>query len=72
VRERGRLWASRPANLLLAATAGDVVATAALAVSGVAMVPAGLCPVLLVLGLAGAWMLALDPLKVWIFRCTRF
>jgi H+-transporting ATPase len=64
VRERGRLWASRPANLLLAATAGDVVATAALAVCGIAMAPVALGPVLLVLGLAAAWMLVLDSLKV--------
>jgi H+-transporting ATPase len=70
VRERGRLWASRPATLLLAATAGDVVATAALAVSGIAMAPVALGPVLLVLGIAAAWMLALDPLKVWILRRT--
>ena len=72
VRERGRLWASRPAPLLLAATAGDVVATAALAVSGIAMAPVALGPVVLVLGIAATWMLALDPLKVWILRRTRW
>jgi H+-transporting ATPase len=70
VRERGRFWASRPATLLLGATAGDVVATAALAVSGIAMAPVALGPVVLVLGIAAAWMFVLDPLKVWILRRT--
>ena len=50
-------------------TAGDVVATAALAVSG-AMAPVALGPVVLALGIAAAWMLALDPVKVWILRGT--
>jgi H+-transporting ATPase len=70
VRERGRFWASRPAALLLGATAGDVVATAALAVSGIAMAPVALGAVVLVLGIAAAWMFVLDPLKVWILRRT--
>ncbi|MFN2592113.1 MAG: plasma-membrane proton-efflux P-type ATPase [Candidatus Dormibacteria bacterium] len=72
VRERGRLWSSRPANLLLLATAGDVVAVSALAVSGIAMAPVGLGPVLLVAVIAVAWMLALDPLKMWLLRRTRW
>src|SRR5207237_3182061 len=56
VRERGRFWASRRATILLAASAGDVVAIAALAVSGIAMAPVALGPVVLVLGLAAASM----------------
>jgi hypothetical protein len=39
-------------------------------VAGIAMAPVALGPVLLVLGIAAAWMLALDPLKVWILRRT--
>jgi hypothetical protein len=32
------------------------------------MAPVGLLPVLAVLGIAAAWMLALDPLKIWLLR----
>ncbi|HEU5004102.1 MAG TPA: plasma-membrane proton-efflux P-type ATPase [Actinomycetota bacterium] len=68
VRERGRLWASRPAGLLLAATVGDLLAVGLVARLGILMPAVGLGPMLAVLGIAVASMLALDPVKVRVLR----
>jgi H+-transporting ATPase len=68
VRERGPLWASRPAPLLVASSAGAVAATALLALSGTLMAP---LPAPALAAVAGAWavfVLALDLLKVPLFR----
>jgi H+-transporting ATPase len=72
VRERGWLWSSRPATLLLAATACDVVAVTVLATRGILMPAVPLGPVLAVLGVAVAGMLLLDPVKVAVLRWLRF
>jgi H+-transporting ATPase len=68
VRERGHFWKSRPVNWLVAATCFDVVVVSALAVGGVLMTPLALPYVLLVLAIAGAFMVLMDPLKVVVLR----
>jgi H+-transporting ATPase len=68
VRERGPLWASRPSPLLVASSAGAIVVTSLLALSGTLMAP---LPVLALAAVAGAWavfVLCLDLLKVPLFR----
>jgi H+-transporting ATPase len=72
VRERGRLWASRPGTLLLAVTAADVVLITAMATLGILMVPVALSYVLAVLGIAVGFLLILDPIKVWLLRRLNF
>jgi H+-transporting ATPase len=62
-RERGHFWKSRPVNGLVVATCFDVVVSA-LAVGGVLMTPLALPYVLLVLAIAGVFMVLMDPLKV--------
>lgn len=68
VRERGRLWSSRPSPLLLVATAGDLVAVGLVARFGILMPAVSVGPMLAVLGIAAASMLALDPVKVRVVR----
>jgi H+-transporting ATPase len=68
VRERGHFWTSRPVGWLVAATVADVIVVSALAVGGVLMTPIGLPYVLLVLGVAAAFMLVMDPVKVVALR----
>ena len=68
VRERGHFWKSRPVSWLVAATCFDVVVVSALAVGGVLMTPLALPYVLLVLAIAGAFMVVMDPLKVVVLR----
>jgi H+-transporting ATPase len=64
VRERGRLWSSRPGGWLLLATTFDVIIVTVLAVTGTWMTAVSLPMVLMVLGIAVAWMLIMDPVKV--------
>jgi H+-transporting ATPase len=66
VRERGRFWSSRPGWWLLMATAFDVLVVTTLAVTGTWMTAVSLPLVLMVLGLAAAFMLIMDPVKVWV------
>jgi H+-transporting ATPase len=68
VRERRRLWSSRPSQWLAASSVADVLIASILAVVGIAMAP---LPVLVVVGLlAAAVALAflLDFVKVPLFR----
>ncbi|MGE5130163.1 MAG: plasma-membrane proton-efflux P-type ATPase [Sphingomonadaceae bacterium] len=68
VRERRHFWRSRPSAWLLAATAADIALVAFLAIEGILMAP--VAPALLA-GLAvavAAMLLALDFLKVHVFR----
>lgn len=70
IRERGRLWRSRPSVRLLASSAADILIAAALAIMGLAMTP---LPPLVVGGTllaAIALALILDLVKVPVFaRC---
>ncbi len=68
VRERGHFWKSRPVGWLLTATGFDVIVVSALAVGGVLMTPLAWPYVLLVLGIAAAFMLIMDPVKVVVLR----
>jgi H+-transporting ATPase len=68
VRERGRLWASRPSGWLLAASVGDVLAVSLLAILGILMRPLPASTVLGLLVAVAAWALALDALKALAFR----
>ena len=71
VRERRHLWASAPSTWVAAASVGDVLAVSLMAVFGVLMrpVPASLVAGLLVLVAGSA--VALDVLKVRMFRAFR-
>jgi len=68
VRERDHFWKSRPVSWLVGATCFDVVVVSALAIGGVLMTPIAWPYVLLVLAVAGAFMLIMDPLKVVVLR----
>src|SRR5581483_11140770 len=68
VRERGRLWASRPGGWLVAASVGDVLAVSWLATFGILMRPLSAATVVGLLGAVAAWALALDALKARAFR----
>ncbi len=68
VRERRHFWAARPSNWLMATTAGDLIVVILLAIHGLLMAAVSLLLVLMVLGIAAAFMLVIDPIKVAIFR----
>jgi H+-transporting ATPase len=71
IRERRRLWGSGPSVWLLASSAADILIAAVLAVGGIAMTP---LPALVVggtLAAAIAFAIALDLLKVPVFRRLR-
>ncbi|MGH2717870.1 MAG: HAD-IC family P-type ATPase, partial [Actinomycetota bacterium] len=72
VRERGHLWDSRPARLLLFASGCDILLVILLATLGILMPAVALGPVLVVLGLAFACTLLLDPVKVVVLRRLSF
>jgi len=67
VRERRRLWSSRPSLLVLASSALDILIISALALGGVLMAP--LAPSIVAGILAAAFVLALimDQVKVYLF-----
>jgi H+-transporting ATPase len=68
VRERDHFWKSRPVVWLPIATCADVVVVSILAVAGVLMTPLAAGYVALVLGVAAAFMLVMDPVKVAALR----
>jgi len=68
VRERRRLWASRPGGWLLAASAGDVLVVGLLATFGILMRPLSGAIVAGLLLAVGAWAVGLDALKAVAFR----
>ncbi len=63
VRERDHFWRSRPVRWLAVATTADVIVVSALAVSGALMTPVAIGYVALALGVAVAFMFAMDPVK---------
>lgn len=67
VRERQRIWSSRPSTWLMASSVTDVLIVTALATQGVLMAPLSPWIVLSVLGAAGVFALALDQVKVAVF-----
>jgi H+-transporting ATPase len=68
VRERDRLWRSRPGNWVILATAADILVISALAVRGIAMQPLSLAVVASVFIGAALFALLFDFVKVPIFR----
>ena len=71
VRERQRIWSSRPSNIVLMSSAADLLIVPTLAGRGVPMAP---LPVGLVAGVVAAavvFAFALDEVKVQVFRRLR-
>jgi H+-transporting ATPase len=74
LRERGRLWRSRPSLWVVAASLADLGVIGALAASGILMAPLPGRVLLGVFAAAGAFALLLDQLKrpiLWLFPIER-
>jgi len=67
VRERSRLWHSRPSNWLVASTGADLSIAATLALGGIAMAPLSSGVVMGTLAAAVAFVLVLDLVKLRVF-----
>ena len=72
VRERGPFWKSRPSEVLLLSTLGDVVVIVLLATAGILMEPIGLGMLAVMVGLILAYSVVLDFFKVAVFRRLGF
>jgi H+-transporting ATPase len=70
-RERRRLWSSRPSFWLVASSVADILIAAVLAVGGIAMAPLPAVLVAAALAAAMAFAIALDFVKVPLFRRLR-
>lgn len=68
VRVRRHFWTARPSKPLMIASAGDIVVVTVLASQGILMAPVALPLILMVLAIAGLFMLLMDPIKVALFR----
>ncbi|HTX49684.1 MAG TPA: HAD-IC family P-type ATPase [Caulobacteraceae bacterium] len=71
MRERGRLWNSRPAGVMILASLADITLVTSLAVAGLMMAP---LPAALAAGLfvtTGVFALCLDTIKVGVFSHVR-
>jgi H+-transporting ATPase len=71
LRERGRLWSSRPAPIMVLATVGDVVLMAGLAAAGVLMAPLPLSIIAMLLVTTMVFTLAMDSIKLTVFARLR-
>jgi H+-transporting ATPase len=67
-RERRRLWSSRPSVWLVVSSVTDVLIASTLAIAGIAMKPLATSVVVLTLAASCGFALALDLLKVPVFR----
>jgi len=67
-RTRGHLWSIRPSGLLLLASAADLLIASTLAARGIAMAPLPLRALGCTLAGAGIFALAVDQIKVPLFR----
>jgi H+-transporting ATPase len=68
VRERERIWSSRPSWWLMGSSVTDVLLIGTLATQGVLMTALPFAIVVSVLGAAGCFALALDTVKATVFR----
>jgi H+-transporting ATPase len=68
IRERRRIWSSRPGAWVIVSSAGDLVAISVLAVWGIAMTALPVFVVVGTMGAAIAFAFALDTVKVPVFR----
>ncbi len=64
LRERGRLWSSRPATVMLLATGADIAIVSLLAFAGILMVPLPAAILETLLLATAAFALALDQVKI--------
>lgn len=71
VRERGPFWRSRPGRWLVASSIADVAAVAVMATAGILMAPISPALVAGVLAVVLLWLLAVDRVKVAVFRRLR-
>jgi H+-transporting ATPase len=71
LRERGRLWHSRPAPIMLVASACDVILVACLAAGGLLMSPLPISLILLLLIATVGFTLAMDAIKLAVFARIR-
>ena len=71
LRERGRLWRSRPAPVMLLASLWDLVVVASLAAGGVLLSPLPIRVIGLLVVTTLAFTLAMDSLKLAVFARLR-
>ena len=71
VRERRRLWSSRPSNIVLACSAADLLIIPGLALAGVLMAPLKWQIIVAVLAAAFGFAFLLDACKAAVFRALR-
>ncbi len=64
VRERGRIWSSRPSNFLMIASILDIIGISLLSIFGVLVTPIPYMYVLYALGITVAFALILDQVKI--------
>jgi H+-transporting ATPase len=70
VRERGRMWRSRPVLLMMLFSLADIAIVSAFAISGTLMPPVPITIVIMLLVATSAFAVALDQVKVMVFaRC---
>jgi len=68
VRERRRIWSSRPSKIVLACSLADLLIVPTLAFTGVLMAPLSLSIILGIFATAVAFAFALDEVKARIFH----
>jgi H+-transporting ATPase len=71
VRERQRIWSSRPSNIVLMSSAADLLFVPTLAVRGILMAPLPVGVVAGIFAAAVVFAFALDEVKVQVFRRLR-
>jgi H+-transporting ATPase len=71
LRERGRLWSSRPAPIMILASACDVLLMGGLAASGFLMAPLPLAIIAALVGTTLVFTLAMDSIKLAVFARLR-
>jgi H+-transporting ATPase len=67
VRERKRLWSSRPSVIVMVSTAMDFLIIGTLAIQGILMAPLPISIVASIFAAAVALALVMDQVKVWLF-----
>jgi H+-transporting ATPase len=67
VRERKRLWSSRPSVIVMVSTAMDFLIIGTLAIQGILMAPLPISIVTSIFAAAVALALVMDQVKVWLF-----
>lgn len=68
VRERRRIWSSRPSNIVLVCSLADLLIVPTLAFSGVLMAPLSLSVILALFAAAFVFAFALDEVKARVFH----